>query len=427
MFRPDHHIAAVHASALTHTSITSPISSPYYPVVLTGYDLPLMREVPIERIFIYAYHGNEFTPIPFQIDRRNKQGEFQIPTRSRDRINERKQPLDKNDECVFMSGDAGERMDRFPEDLEISSGTEIEITDPKSGQQRWVYVFVFQTSPPDRPGQDYVSYNSGNDTVESDTYRIAFSKKKPFLVDTLQWKNSETFQYSPDLADTMKVRHVGKFLHKFDFVRTQDDNSSKVLAVKDGPVRVIRKTVNRVRLLWQLRTPSIYIDYICYPNAFFMDIRIDIPFRIGWFFSDVKTLMTIDGNNDPSLPQFRIFTRSMREGLLVDGKMSESEQRLNRTGDTELVIGSPYGIILVTLDISKDFPIKQSVYLIDDLTRADPPEDLPGQFGNGGFITTGWEQLGNDIYHMMFRVYMIRDMQVDQGFEILNNSPSFVD
>lgn len=350
---------------------------------------------------------------------------FQIPGTTTETFATEAFTLDENDECVFMSGDLGEKLEPFPENIDIAGATQLEIQDPVTKEKKWIYLLVHGEEAPEKTSKDYIRYHAYRDAIESDVYRIAFSRKSLFLIDTLQWKDAHSQQNSPNLTDTMKVRHRGKLFHQFNFLRTQSDNKSTLLGVKDGPVRVIRRTQNKVRIILKLRSPSIHIDYICYPNAFFMDTLIDIPFRIGWFFSNVDTLMTIDGNDDPSLPTFKVFTRSNKEGVIVDGKMSEEEKDLSSSGDKDMVISSPFGQILVALDIAKDFPIRQQIYYVDDQSKPDPPENISGQYGNGGFLTTGWENLGNDIYHMMFRVYMIQDISVDQGFEILKHSPTF--
>jgi hypothetical protein len=78
------------------------------------------------------------------------------------------------------------------------------------------------------------------------------------------------------------------------------------------------------------------------------------------------------------------------------------------------------------LDVAEDFPISRSVYLMDDRNTRDPPENRKGQFGNVGFRTMGWEKLDASVYHMVFSVYMIRDISVEKGFEVLKHSPSFL-
>jgi len=409
--------------AASRNRVLRPISSPDYPVVLKGKDIPSLAGVPIGRIALYAVHKSGLEPIPFQIDRRDRKGRFQIPRTDRERKEESRSSFDDNDECVFMAGDLGRKIEVLPAPFRGASAVEIGITDPETGRKGWIYALVFHERAPEYARQDDVSYDRSHDAVETDTYRIAFSETHPFLVSELSWKETGAGRTGPNLADTMKVRHRGKLFGRFDFVRTEEDYASRVTAVKDGPVRVIRRTSNRVRILWRLRTPAISIDYLCYRNAFYMDTWIDIPFRIGWFFSDVETLMTLDGNDDPTAPKRRVYSRSAPQGLAINGTMSEAKRAFNASGDRDFALSTPDGLILVGLNLEKDFPIRYRAYLMDDKEIPDPPENIPGQFGNLGFLTTNWEALHTSLHHMLFTVYLVRDLSAEKGLKLLRNAP----
>lgn len=423
------HLAWAHSAlAMEHRSrpvvLSRPISSPYYPVVLKGKDLPPLLKTPLGKIALWALGDGGFKPIPFQIDRRDAKGRFQIPVTEKEVAREAEHGLDLGDELVFMVRDLGTKVETLPGDLVFHGATEIEIVDPETDQRRWAYAIVSGKEPLGKSTDDYVSYSQEDDWVESDTYRIGFSRKTPFVIDTLKWKDPKDSQLSPDIADIMKAKHTGRFLHKIDFERTHEDSESILIAVKDGPVRVIRTTENRARIIMQFRTAKIYIDSIHYANAFFMDSWVDIPFKIGRYFSDLVTLMTMDGNSDPSLPQARVYSDSLKQGALIDGRMSAEEHQINASPDRHLAISSSYGNILVSLDIDKRLPVKVRAFIMDDSERPDPPEQIPGQFGNLGFRTTGWEKVVPSVYRMAFVVYMIRDVDIQQGLKILKKSPS---
>lgn len=411
---------------LTKVLIIYPISSPVYPVVLKGRDLGPLLDVPVGRIALFAVHDQKIEPIPFQIDCRDKEGVFQIQGAKEDQEKEDGRVFDMNDECVFMSSDLGEKAVTLPEIPGMTSAAEIEIRDPETGRQAWAYALVFDGTPPECSGRDYVSYNAESDFIDTAIYRIGFSGRLPFLVDRMNLKKAGTHELSPDFTDTMKIRYSGKLFHRFDFLRTQDDFTSEIAAVKDGPVRVIRRTANKVRIFGWLKTPEILIDYIGYPQAFFSDTLVRIPFRASWFFSDLETLMTMDQSGDPALPRIKAFSRTSLRGVTIDGTMSEDKKAFNATGDHEFMVSSSYGKTLVELGLEKDFPIQYRVYLMDDRDLPDPPEEIPGQFGNLGFFSNGWENVDTSLHHMLFTVYFAGDVTVEQGFRILEKAPSFV-
>ncbi len=413
------------ASPLQTVTLTRPITSGAYPVVIPGRELSPLLDHPINEITFFAAHGGALQPIPFQIDRRDRRGRFQLPS-GKKQLREGRFPFDGNDEFVFMAADVGEKMTTpLPGEI-TSTSVAIMITDPVTKKQGWLYARTSRTSP-ERNTTDYVTYHRNNDTVESDLYRVGYSKRLPFIIQSLQWKDEKNASLSVNLIDTMKARHRGKFLHKLHFLRTEQDSTSKLLGVKDGPVRVIRSTKNRAKLFLGLKTPSILIDYIHYSHSLFMDIRIHIPFKIGLFFSDVETLMTIDGNEASKLPPTYVFSPSMHTGSLIDGKMSNGEKKINTSGDHQLAIVNRYGTILIGLQLAENLPLTKRVYLVDDKGQRDSPEHIPGQFGNVGFLTKGWETLKGSSYRMSFTIYMTEGQSPEKGFELLRNAPNFMD
>ncbi len=421
---PDLH--AREPAVLESTPVIYPLSSLYYPVVLSGRQLPSLLELPIGQVALYASRQGKLAPIPFQIDRKDRRGRFEIAADEQERREENQHPFDENDECVFMVADAGEGLAALPDMPDVSGATEIVLTDPTTQETLFVYALVFPDEAPRKSSRDYVTYHIGNDTVETETYRVAFSQDKPFLLTAINWKEAETQRYARDYTDTMKVRHRGKLFHQFDFLRTEDDYKSRVIGVKDGPVRVIRRTLNRVRVLWKLRTPTIAVDYIHYANAFFMDTRLNPRFKPGLFFSDLETLMTVDSRPGPSLPDTRVYTETAGESALFDGKMTDREHQINLNGGRALIVSNHYGKILTTLEIEEGSPIDARPYFMDDVNSPDPPENVPGQFGNVGFISSGWDKLDTSVHHLVFTVYMIRNISVEAGFRTLRQAPSFL-
>lgn len=387
------------------------------PVILTGAALTRLVRVPLSRIAVYAWQQGEFRPIPFQLDRRDSDGNFQIPSSKTESTEDDAAKFDANDECVFMAADAGDKAPRGHDMRAAVSLTEIEVRGAAAGQSRWAYAAALAAPRLARAGANYVGYDKTNDTVTSAAYRVRFSPEQPFLVSTLSLKDPHSDQWSANLLDTMKVRHAGKLFGRFDFVRTQADYRSRLVAVKVGPVRVIRRTANRVHVLGWLRTPTIHIDYLCYRRGVTMDLLIDVPFRIGWFFSGMLTRMTMDWNGTADFPATRIYSRSFPEGVPISGKMSAEKVRFNESGDREFTMANKYAAMPVRMDYGADLPIEHRVFLRDDQDQPDPPETVPGQFGHLGFIATGWERMDTKLHHMALTVSMQPPLTTEEGLK----------
>ncbi len=105
--------------------------------------------------------------------------------------------------------------------------------------------------------------------------------------------------------------------------------------------------------------------------------------------------------------------------------MSAAKQRFNTSNDGAFALVNKYGTLLVKMDFPASEPIKHQVYLMDDRTALDPPENIPGQFGNIGFRMTGWEKLARGTHHLTYRAMLISDVTVQQGLRLLEEAPPF--
>lgn len=401
--------------------IDYPIASPYYPVILPGAQLAPLLGVARERIAAYVWHGDRFTAIPLQIDRRDARGQLLLDPGMAASL-ARDARFNAQDECVFMAGDLGERGTpvALPRAEKIVA---LALRDPVSARQAWVYLLVLPV--PERVADAYVHYRPDSDALESDTYRLAFSRALPMLADSVQWFDPALGDYGVNVIDVMKIRHAGRFLGGFTFRRGVEDYRSALLGTRVGPVRVIRRTENSIRVFLGLRSPTITVDYIGYAHAILADIRLDVPFRNDWFFSDLESVTTWDGGDGPDYPGGTVYSRSFPQGLPIDGRMSAAKLDFNASGDGAFALVNRYGTLLVTMDFAASEPIRRQVYLMDDRTALDPPENIPGQFGNIGFRMSGWEKLSRGTHHLTYRAMLVRDVDVPDGLRLLEQAPPF--
>ncbi|MEE8428680.1 MAG: hypothetical protein V3S33_04170 [Gammaproteobacteria bacterium] len=407
-------------------SIRYPISSPHYPVLLTGSQLPSLRGVPIGAISVARVSNGELEPIPFQIDRKDRKGNFQIPTSAKERDRELRSAMDENDELVFMASDLGDRLEHGQVALSLDSISEIELVDPNGSSRAWVYVLI-------RPGRrespyvrDYVRYNRADDTVEASTYRMGFSSELPFLANVLQSRKTNEDEFGPNIIDSMKLSHDGKFLHRFPFRRTDQDYTSRLVAVKDGPVRVIRRTANRVRIILGIGSPTVFVDYLLYPAGFIMDTIVNFPFKIGFFFSDLSTTALLSLKENEALSRFLVYSISAQQGVPVDGKMSEQDHRFNTLYDSSLLLTGKFGQLIADIALERGSPIEVQVHLADDAAKQRLAED-PERYHRGlGFYMTKWEELNTQTHHILFRAYVLDQFSPAEGLVFLRNAPSLL-
>lgn len=405
-------------ASMRSVEINYPISSPHYPVVLTGEQIPPLLGDPAMPISAFSVQGAHMRPIPIQVDRRGSDGRYEFDDVQSGKPSVVNVLLDDNDEMVFMASDLG---DKLPANIpEENSLVELAITDPVDGSQRWPYI---SREKPASPLSDYVHYSSVDDQIITDSYLIGFSAATPFLLNHLQRRSDVSEPWSPNLVDTMKIRHAGKFLHRFEFVRDQSDYRSKITAVKDGPVRVIRRTNNKVRIVLFLSTPSVEVDFISYRNGFYVDTLLEIPFSIGTFFSNMTTRFSLDWRDDIENFQGQVYAVDFADGLAIDGKMSVAETEFNQANSQAILLSNHWGDMLLSMEIPPDLPLRSNNFLHDDRMVGDAPENVPGQFGNCGYLTSNWEAVDTELHHMMFRVFLTPSQSPAKAMEMMQHAP----
>ena len=376
-------------------------------LVVSGEVLPELVGATVDRITVFKWSGAGLEAVPFQIDQKDEDNRYIMPATDNAKTSGETSSFDSNDEIALLIQDAGERITKLPEQNGQDSLMALEIKNPGDAVSRWLY-FKKNAAFSSKAVRSYINYSISLDTVSTETFQLGFSKETPFLIDTFNWRAGFAAPWSPDIADVMKIRHTGKLFGFIDFERNAADYHSELIAVKQGPMRIIRRTENKVSMFWKLKSPSVLVDYVITPDGFTMDMIIDIPFRVGLFFSDLVTMTTMDWNSSTDLPVLTIRTDTQANDLVVDGKMSADKIAFNGLAQNTFGIDSHLGKVQMTLTIPDDFPITSRLYLRDDLSEADAPEQDTGQFGNVGFTTTGWENINTEVHHMEFKACLSR-------------------
>ena len=368
--------------------------------VITGDKLAALLGAPVDKISFHRVEQSGLKTITYQIDRRDKHNRYQI---EKPGVSTSRPPvLDENDEVVLMLSDIGQR--RTPATSENGSGAiEIELKDGSDRRLGWVYART-DTENTSSLFEKLIEYDAAVDSIKTDRYFIAFSRKTPFIINTVKWPLKDRSGWSHDVLDTMKLQHRGKLFKLFKFRRTNDDYRSELVAVKEGPLRIIRRTKNRVRVLWKLKSPKLYVDYVVAPDGFVMDTIIDIPFKIGLFFSNVDTISTIDWDDNPDYPKLKVTSLDGLSEFNINGQMNAAKEKFNQSNDEGFLIRSDLGSMRTRMLIPEDFPIKRWLYIVDAKQTSDPPEQVNGQYGNIGFRTTGWEKIDTKVHHLKFDV-----------------------
>lgn len=445
------------------------------PVALSGEPLQGFEGRKIDRMRLYAHQNGQWIPIPYQIDKKDPDGEFIISTNTvpdevrdeagfddipeaekhEERIEdfedsrkkyekqikkgelsreeferirrnayheEKLDQLDYNDELVFMARDSGSRAAR--ESWLTPRAIELEITDPVDQSTSWVYLFYFDAGDvPARSAIDYVDYDPKGDTVNARLGVIDFVDEKPLIVEGLIGKhpNGTTI---PNVLDRFKVRIRVKPAPLFCIPLHFDENNVKAFTIgyKDGPVRVIRRNIfwiilGGVRLPF---APKIVIYFQFYENGLATKAEIWVPVDADWFVCDGSSFTAgLDLNKNAM--GAKIFTQDNSE-IVIDGKLSEAEKNLKRRGqfwiagylpnDAALMSRMLYDERLIAKGAVMDLALK------DDNDALDPPENEPGQHLIGYTMDIG--KMPKGTYNMGFQIYVAYDFEPGDVDALLN-------
>lgn len=411
------------------------------PLVLPGDLVSLFHGLPIHHLRLLAHDGRRLAVIPFQIDERDPEGNFILTggqSAGTDIDNGR---FDYNDEVVWLAKDTGSRAPREEWAAIGDRGAEIAIVDPKDASQKgWVYLIHVPENPPRLSPKDYVSYAPGKELVRSDYYTLKYMKGSPFYMDIMcpeaAGGNGE------DFFDRVKVRlSVEAFFHLIHITKSEEDFKSFVIGWKDGPVRVLRKVENYFRILFNLSSPSIFSVNEYYERLTYTPVQLTIPFRLKWVFNTfgINTWTWRIYGDFPGLKGGMAYTDRNLDGFRFTGNHSSDyvEEHIDTSRfhwgyNTKEGVGTWFPNLLLPEML---YGIV-TLYVVDDETFLDPPEDTPGLIGGG--MRGCWEEFNPDLmkklepgtYELSLDTYFpnpsIKIGEVDEWLQI-RNAPLRVD
>jgi hypothetical protein len=342
-------------------------------------------DVPLDRVRVWALRDGEWQTIPFQFDRRTADGDWDFALHASPTAPHRR--LTPRDELVVALADLGEPS---PAGVVPPGAPRPISVEARDGGR--AYLANHDAPPPLSPRRR-LTYSRTHDEVVGAGYRLGFDPQRPFVFDRLLWTADPAHK---DWIDTGKIRASGRLMGTLPFVRTQDDFTSHIIGVIDGPVRAVVRTENRLRMVLGIQSPRSLIDRIHTPNTFVMEILVQLPFHVGWLFHDLAVRSSLD---------FRPGTAHTvvcpgRPAAIVDGRLTPGEEALSGSPMQGFTIAGPYGEVHGSLTLGPGFDVHPALYYEDDVLKLDPPESDPGHYGETGVTVTGWEALGRGDYRM---------------------------
>lgn len=288
------------------------------PVVVAGSALTEMVGMPVEELVAYRYSGEQWEPIPFQIDERTNDitGTYVV---FEDGL------LDANDEVVVMAGDAGDDAGAmWPDDATAQQHPRyrLAVTDPLSaGAAGWFYLYRSPTLT--TSAASYVAWNQELQSVSAVSYTAAFSPSAFLGLADLTLNGDET-----DILDRQKLR-----LRAFGGIITFNEESIRTLITPTvsisvtGPVRAVSSGGafnvavygSRLEFLVLFDTTGTPLTLDSMRTSF--DLRDPAVTGLSHYFDSNGSAATIDGLPDtvPTTPAIEWYQASGAPGGLFVG------------------------------------------------------------------------------------------------------------
>ncbi len=267
----------------------------YEPVVITGWDLWSLYNVPIPEIYLYSYHDNtqSWTMMPFQIDEkvliRNPYANPDSPDSLRHSYFEpdTNPNFDYDDELVFLVRDLGDKAPARDwidnEQAKTHNRLEIAISDPNDpDKMAYGYIFRSTTITEPVPAPYEFQYYPEQDSVVSKYYAVGMSHENGLIEDIVI---KPPFGNGVDIFDTQKLRFIGLFEFNFSVslgrggkdTANERDNLT-IYNESDGDLYYKRYTEKPIiRLIREVRQ-NVKFGIVTFPELAFYVKTIFYPF-----------------------------------------------------------------------------------------------------------------------------------------------------
>ncbi len=347
------------------------------PVVVLGKDLgPFMGE-PASSLFLYAMKEGRLIPIPYQIDEKDKRGKLVINSGKKPKPDKDKGLIDDNDELIFMAGDAG---DKAPVGTNIGqqAGIEITLTDPLTDEVGRVYLLKFDEPQPIATA-DYVRYAPEEDRIYARNFSIAYDPTR----NNMYYEHISMTPAAGGNNTNICDRWLGRLSITFKVIPKQWQTSegifkSDVIGYKDGPVRVVRKVNNYLKLPFRIKALQVELDYLYYADSFKSISTISVPVDVAIFCR--KAWLTA-GTDYLSAAYGMTIYADRYEPVTLDGVMSDDEMKMQDEFIDHFIITGPQGTLMSRNIFPPGTLLAQenNIYIMDEPDRPFPPEREPGR------------------------------------------------
>jgi hypothetical protein len=363
------------ASVLCFLVIPSASAMPTWRLAeVDGGDLECLRDQPENTLALFACTST-CAPIAWQLDERDASGRWALEAGPEPNPDETPAQLDDNDALVWMAADAGRRA--ALRELPDRSACVVELAATQGDETRWVYALTVPAPAPRSPVQ-YVRYDAGRDLVFGERLALGFGAATPrFLA-----LRSPDGTLGPNLLDRLKVRASARFFGFIPLGRDEDDIEWRFAAWRAGPIRVLRREYQWVRLGFGLRTPIFETASLITRNTVELPVRLRLNFPPTYFFSGIEVQAVLDFRD---LHGWRVAAAGTAAVPVGKGREGLDRRRSDWIG----LLGEDVTFVL-ELQLGDSLRTLAPTVVYREESDDTEPDEVPGEMPGIGFRLTEW-------------------------------------
>ena len=351
-------------------------------VHMTGKDVPCLLGRRADRVGVLACR-ERCAAIPWQFDERDGAGRLVLENGPHPNFDYPSGKIDANDEFLWMLDDAGRRMRPSELPAGVECGHAIRL---RQGQfNAWVYALAF-VGKASRSAKRYVHYNAERDLMRGARASFGFDGPMPHYLAA----RAPQGEPQHNLLDRLKVRASARFLGLLPLGRDEDDIEAVFVAWRAGPIRVIRRQRQWVRLGWGLRTPIFWAETYFYRDFVELPVHLRLNFPPTFFFRGIEVQAALDFRD---LQGWRLLAADLAAPVTVGSTDKAGRERLNQLPGDWLALLGPDVTLVMTLQMGPTLATLDRELIYRENTAGEGPEAVRGEMPAVGYRLTSWGEV----------------------------------
>lgn len=244
------------------------------PITVSGPEASTLFGMEISNIRAMVSRNGKIYPIPFQIDQKDSNNDWvwdsvtykgeepgipEHPYDDQDPVNKR--IFDENDVIVLMVKDAGDKDRDGIMRTSADKLIEVEITDAIDNQRGWVYITYYDSNAPALSNVRYVHYDPKNHLVTATNHEFEYSPDHIMVLEDVRIDGASIIERN-SIRGEVSVG-FGPFPISFEF--NEESFKGYTYGHIEGPVRVIKRSIENVELRMGISSPPANCDHYHYP------------------------------------------------------------------------------------------------------------------------------------------------------------------